>query len=85
MQTQRYPSGNHRLRATREARGLAQYGLAVLAGTSPTTIMAIERYGHRPRYATRERIAGALNVLVSDLWPDEGPWRGWERLLEEGD
>ena len=71
MITQPYPSANHRLRATREASGLAQYGLAVLAGTSPTTIMAIERYGHRPRYRVRERIARVLGVLVSDIWPEQ--------------
>jgi DNA-binding XRE family transcriptional regulator len=66
-----YLTVQNRLRALREARGLAQYGLAVLAHTSPTTILAIERYGHQPGYTVRERIAQALGVDVHDIWPKQ--------------
>jgi DNA-binding XRE family transcriptional regulator len=65
-----YPTVHNRLRALREERGLAQYGLVVLASTSPTTILAIERYGHCPQSIIRERIASALGVTVSDIWPE---------------
>jgi DNA-binding XRE family transcriptional regulator len=64
-----YPKVANRLRSLREARGLAQYGLAVLAQTSPTTILAIERYGHQPGFTVQERIAHALGVAVHDIWP----------------
>jgi hypothetical protein len=37
MRTSTYLTPNDQLRAAREERGLAQYGLAVLAGTSLTT------------------------------------------------
>jgi DNA-binding XRE family transcriptional regulator len=70
MRTSTYLTPNDRLRAAREECGLAQYGLAVLAGTSPTTVLAIERYGHRPRYAVRECIAKALDLSVTDIWPE---------------
>jgi DNA-binding XRE family transcriptional regulator len=64
-----YPTVKNRLRALREARSLAQYGLAVLASTSPTTILAIERYGHYPGRIIQERLAQALGVTVHDIWP----------------
>jgi DNA-binding XRE family transcriptional regulator len=70
MLPQAYLNPNHRLRTAREASGLAQYALAVMAGTSPTTVLATERYGHCPRYAVRERIARALNLSVADIWPE---------------
>ncbi len=38
----------HRLKALRQAHGLAIYGLAVRARCSPTTIGAVERWGYRP-------------------------------------
>jgi transcriptional regulator with XRE-family HTH domain len=72
MLTQACLNPNRRLRMAREALGLAQYALAVMAGTSPTTVLAIERYGHRPRYAVQERIARALNLDVADFWPEGG-------------
>ena len=64
-------SGNTRLRALRLARGLAGYGLAVHAKCSPSTIGAIERWGHRPSAAVCARIATALGVTVADIWPSQ--------------
>jgi transcriptional regulator with XRE-family HTH domain len=66
-----YQTVQNRLRALREERGLAQYGLAVLARTSPTTILAIERYGHNPGDAVQQRIAQALGVSINDIWPKQ--------------
>jgi DNA-binding XRE family transcriptional regulator len=62
--------GNH-LRTLRRAQGLALWGLAARAGTSPTTLSAIEHWGYQPRAPLRERIATALGVNVSDIWPEE--------------
>jgi transcriptional regulator with XRE-family HTH domain len=59
----------NRLKDFRQARGLALYGLAALAGVSPTMLSAIERWGYRPRAQVCQRIAGALGVAVEEVWP----------------
>jgi len=61
---------NTRLKTLRLGRGLAIYGLAVRAQCSPTTIGAIERWGHQPSAAVCERIAAALQVTVAEIWPE---------------
>jgi transcriptional regulator with XRE-family HTH domain len=61
------------LKALRQAQGLAQYGLAVMAHTSPTTIIAIERHGLRPSDPVRQRIAEALGVPEAEIWPAQSP------------
>jgi transcriptional regulator with XRE-family HTH domain len=66
--THSFPVTN-RLKQLRESNGLAQYGLAVIARMSPTTILAIERYGLRPSNPVRQRIAQALGVSEADIWP----------------
>lgn len=43
--------------------------LAVKAHVSPATINTIELYGHFPRSDTRSRIADALGVPESAIWP----------------
>jgi DNA-binding XRE family transcriptional regulator len=63
----------HRLRALRQARGLAIYGLAVRARCSPTTIGAVERWGYRPSVVVCERLAAALDVPVEVIWPELTP------------
>jgi DNA-binding XRE family transcriptional regulator len=60
---------NH-LRQLRRAQELSLWGLAVGAGTSPTTLCAIEKWGYRPGAALCERIATALGVHVGDIWPE---------------
>jgi DNA-binding XRE family transcriptional regulator len=59
---------NH-LKQVRQACGLALYGLAARAKVSPTTLSAIERWDYHPRSDVRERIARALGVRVTDIWP----------------
>jgi len=59
------------LKQLRLGKGLAQYGLAVMAGTSPTTIGAIERWGLRPSAPVCQRIAQALGVSEADIWPSQ--------------
>jgi DNA-binding XRE family transcriptional regulator len=56
------------LRELRQDRNLSQWGLAVRAGTSATTVSAIERWGYKPGVDLRERIATALGVNVADIW-----------------
>src|SRR5262245_61881400 len=65
----RTPAGNTRLRDLRLRRQLAQVALAVVAGVSPSLVVAVERYGHRPRPETRARLARALGVSETTLWP----------------
>jgi DNA-binding XRE family transcriptional regulator len=60
---------NH-LRRLRKAQGLSLWGLAVDVGTSPTTLSAIEKWGYRPGTALCGRIATALGVPVSAIWPE---------------
>jgi DNA-binding XRE family transcriptional regulator len=59
------------LKQFRQARGLALYGLAVLAGVSPTMLSAIERWGYQPRPQVCQRIATALGITVGEIWPEE--------------
>jgi len=60
---------NH-LRAIRTAQKLSVWGLAARAKTSATTVSAIERWGYRPGKDLSERLAAALEVKVTDIWPD---------------
>jgi DNA-binding XRE family transcriptional regulator len=60
----------NRLRELRRGQRLPLWGLAVRAGTTPTTLSAIERWGYRPGAALCPRIATALGVPVSDVWPE---------------
>jgi ribosome-binding protein aMBF1 (putative translation factor) len=45
--------------------------LAARVRCSPSLIHSIERYDHQPREQTKARIAAALGVSVSDIWPDD--------------
>jgi DNA-binding XRE family transcriptional regulator len=59
----------NRLRELRTAAGLAQQGLAVRAGVSPTLIVTVEKWGYRPTERVREKIASALECAPADIWP----------------
>ena len=50
--------------------GFRQQELAVQAGISPALIVAIERYGHLPGTDVRAKLAKALGVRESLLWPE---------------
>jgi len=62
----------NRLRELRLARRMSQLQLAAAAGTTPTLISFIERYGHVPRADLRRRLARALGVDEVDVWPEAG-------------
>ena len=61
----------NRLRAIRQAQKLSLWGLATHAKTSATTLSAIEKWGYHPGAGLRARIAAALGVQVTDIWPVE--------------
>lgn len=63
------PPVAHQLRTLRKAQGLPLWGLAARARTTATTISAIERWGYVPGPALRARIAAALGIQVTDIWP----------------
>ncbi len=60
---------NKKMRDIRKALGMSQYALAAAAGSSPPTIIYVERYGHIPGPELQQRIAAALAVTPADLWP----------------
>jgi DNA-binding XRE family transcriptional regulator len=60
----------NRLKQVRHRRDLAIYGLSALSGVSPTILCAVERWGYCPGDEVRRRIAHALAVSVSDIWPE---------------
>jgi lambda repressor-like predicted transcriptional regulator len=65
-------SGINRLRALRNEQGLALWGLAARAGVSASTLSAIERWDYLPTPPVRQRIADALGVDASAIWPEGG-------------
>ena len=68
MGSTRKPLPNN-LKALRKEQGVTIWGLAILAGASQSTILAIEKYGHCPVAEVRERLADTLGVPVEDIWP----------------
>jgi DNA-binding XRE family transcriptional regulator len=61
------------LKQVRHRRDLAIYGLSALSGVSPTVICAVERWHYYPGDEVRRRIAAALAVDVSAIWPEQEP------------
>jgi DNA-binding XRE family transcriptional regulator len=64
--------GSNRLRDLRREHGLALWGLAARAGVSASTLSAIERWDYLPTPPVRQRIADALGVEASAIWPECG-------------
>ena len=64
-------SPQFKLKEIREAAGLSQHELAKLVGVSQPFLCDLERNRRGATNETLERIAGALNVEVTDLYgPD---------------
>jgi lambda repressor-like predicted transcriptional regulator len=59
------------LKAVRHTQKLSLWGLATCAGTSPSTLSAVEKWGYRSSAALRQRIAAALGVPVETIWPEK--------------
>jgi DNA-binding XRE family transcriptional regulator len=62
----------NRLRVLRQEHELALWGLAARAGVSASTLSAIERWDYLPTPPVRQRIAEALGVEASAIWPECG-------------
>lgn len=62
-------SEHQKLRHLRREKGYSLKRLAGLSGISCSHLSEIERGLKRPSIATIERLAGALKVTPSDLWP----------------
>ncbi len=60
---------SNKLREVRQGANCKMLELAARIGCSPSTLHAIERYDHQPREETKVRIATALSVEVSQIWP----------------
>jgi ribosome-binding protein aMBF1 (putative translation factor) len=58
------------LKAIREAKGIVIYDLVGKAKVSPNLICAIEKYGYCPGLEPRLKLAKALSVRETDIWPD---------------
>ena len=65
------------MRDIRKNRKMSLMALATAAGSTPSWLTYIERYGHVPGPELRKRIAAALGVSEAELWP--------ELALEAGD
>jgi len=64
--------GQNYLRKWRLELGFSMQELAVKAHVSPATVNTIERYGHLPGEDVRARIAAAMGVSESVIWPSLG-------------
>ncbi len=63
---------SNRLKEFRRERELALWGLAARSGVSASTLSAIERWDYVPTLPVRQRIAEALGVEASAIWPECG-------------
>jgi len=59
-----------RLAEILKEKGLCRMDLQYRARVSPNLIWGIERYGYRPGPEVAQRIAQALGVEVSEIWPE---------------
>ena len=57
------------LRMLRKRLGFSQVGLAEAAHCSRATIIIVERLNHYPTAGVRSRLATALGVSETTLWP----------------
>lgn len=71
-----------RLREVRQQRAISQEKLAELAGLHRTYVSSIERGERNVSLVNIERLAGALNVTMAELMPDQVEQSG--RVTERG-
>ena len=60
----------NRLKELRCRRGLAMWAVAAQSRVNPSLLSGIERYDYLPGATVRERIADALEVTITDIWPE---------------
>ena len=61
---------DNKLKEYRTGQGLSMQELYAMSGVSPNTLVMIERYSHLPKPQTRQRLAKALQVDESILFPE---------------
>ena len=61
--------GPNRLRQIRKEQHISQAALAVRSGVSEPTQVKIELHDWIPSYAVQLRLAEALGVTITDIWP----------------
>ncbi len=61
----------NKLKEVRNERGLSQLKLAFLTGISPGDLSRIENGWLRPYPGWRKRLAKALGIAQTELFPDE--------------
>jgi len=67
MQNNGFPNNN--LKKIRTEKHLALWGLSTISGVNPTLLSAVEKHNYKPGFAVQTRIAMALGVDVSEIWP----------------
>ena len=63
------------LKTIRAEQGLALWGVAARARVSATTLSAVERWDYLPGPDVRRRVAAALGVDETTIWPETGTER----------
>lgn len=58
------------LRRIRLSKQEVLWGLAVKSGVNPALLSAIEKHNYTPSSPVKARIAKALGVEVTDIWPE---------------
>jgi DNA-binding XRE family transcriptional regulator len=72
------------LRILRRRNGMSAVQLAVAASVTPATVSLIECWDYKPIPTSCERIASALGVAVSDIWPSADTPENGACSREEG-
>jgi transcriptional regulator with XRE-family HTH domain len=62
--------GNENFWKLRKKLQISQLELSVVAQVSPAMISAVEKYNYIPGVKVRTKLAGALGVKESMIWPE---------------
>jgi transcriptional regulator with XRE-family HTH domain len=61
---------NKNFRQLRKKLQFSQLELSIVAQVSPAMVSAVEKYGYVPGVEVRAKLAGALGVKESVIWPE---------------
>ena len=60
----------NRIKELRQGLGLSQTALSAAIQCTPPYLIFMEKHGYVPQAALRRRVAAALGVTETDVWPD---------------
>ena len=60
----------NRIKELRQGLDLSQAGLAAVVQCTTPYVIFMEKHGYVPQAALRRRVAAALGVTETDVWPD---------------